>query len=180
MAAATADAPGASEQLVAQPDTSIVFCSRREELKLVLKRTIQTYTKDGEVAETISGKRLKFTDGMLRVPRDPKATVRDEHGNEIPAGEVLKFLEKHHLYGNRMEGFWELEQPAPPVSEQELGNLTDLTIALDVEGLVRLIAEEGDGWARVELLNPAKRALKAARAKLAEQAPPPPPNGDQK
>lgn len=166
-AAATLEKP-----LVGAPEKSAVFMARRGDLKLVLKRKWERKDGEGNVIETIPGEHVKFEDGVLRVPRTGK--LRGEHGEELDAREVLTALLgneqsgqlPHRLLGDRFDGFWLHEEPAPAPTEDERNALAELVIELDVDGIEAFISQEEAGWARDGLLGEARTSLERVRAKV--------------
>lgn len=172
MASATLEKP---DLLVADRETAHVFLARRQELKLVITRRWDRRDQEGNIVETIMGQHVAFTDGVLRVPASGR--MRGEHGEDLDAGEVLTFLRgdpatnrlPHHLFGDRFDGFWEHDEPAPAPSQEETDKLTELGMELDVAGLERFIAQEEERWARPKLLESARGTLERVQVKLAEQ-----------
>jgi hypothetical protein len=165
--AATVERP-----LVGAPEKAAVFMARRADLKLVLKRKWDRKDGEGNVIETIPGEHVKFDAGVLRVPRTGK--LRGEHGEELDAAEVLTALLgdegsgklPHRLLGDRFDGFWLHEEPAPAPTEDERNALAELVIELDVDGIERFIGQEEAGWVREGLLTEARTSLERVRAKV--------------
>jgi hypothetical protein len=161
--------------LVGAPDKTVVFMSRRADLKLVVSRKWERKDGEGNVVETIMGKNVKFENGVLRIPRTGK--VRGELGEDLEAAEVLAFLLgdeengklPHRLLGDRFDGFWLHEEPAPAPSEDERNALAELVIEQDIEGIERFISQEESGWAREGLLTEARTSLERVKAKAAER-----------
>jgi hypothetical protein len=161
--------------MVSAPERAIVFMSRREHLKLVVKRKQELKDGEGNVRETIQGEHLKFEKGVLRIP--PRGRVRGEHGEDLDAKAMLAFLRgdeqtgqlPHPLLGDRFDGFWEHKEPPPLPSTEEREAMAELAIELDAEGLKRYIRQEENGWARSALLEEARASLKRVEDKLAER-----------
>jgi len=168
-AAATLEKP---DQLVGAPDSAVVFLSRRDDLKLVVKRKWDEKDAGGNVIRSHLGEHVKFEAGKLRIPRSGQ--VRGEHGEALDAKAVLTFLlgdeEKgllpHPLLGDRFDGFWLHEEPAPAPTEDERNALAELAIELDADGIERFIAQEEEGWARDALIAEARTSLERVQAKV--------------
>lgn len=166
MSTATAE-PATSDRLVSEPSRTITFCARRDELKLVLIPERVRRNAEGDIVETIPGMRLRFEDGILRIP--PSGQVRGEKGEVLSADEVLKRLEgdpkdpfqfpPHRMLGDREEGFWRLDQPAPAPTEAEIQMLVDLGMERDETAIKRFISQEEAGWGRESLLANARKTL---------------------
>jgi hypothetical protein len=165
----------ATARMVSAPEKDVVFLSRRAELKLVVKRKQELKDSEGNVRETVQGEHVKFENGVLRVP--PHGHMRGEHGEVLEAAEILKYLLgdgeagrlAHPLLGDRFDGFWRHDEPAPSPTTQEREILAELAMELDVEGLRRYISQEESGWARDELLGEARASLERAEEKAAER-----------
>jgi hypothetical protein len=163
-AAATLEKP---DRLVSTPDSTVVFMSRRTDLKLVKLRERARRNAEGDVAEVLPGERVAFRDGVLRVPASGK--MRGEQGEELDAVGVLKWLLAHPMLDDRFEGFWRLEEPAPAPTEAEQATLAALGMELDIDGLEAFIAQEEAGWAREDLLGVARGSLERAKRMAAER-----------
>ena len=170
MPAATAE-----RRMVSAPERDVVFMAYRADLRLVVKRKQEIKDGEGNIRETIQGEHLKFEGGVLRVPARGK--MRGEYGEVLEADEILKYLLgdpenghlAHPLLGDRTEGFWRHEEPAPNPTTEERETLAELAIELDAEGLRRYIDQEEHGWAREALLAEARTSLERVEAKLAER-----------
>jgi hypothetical protein len=164
-----------SDRMVGAPEKAVVFMARRDDLKLVVKRKWDRKDGEGNVIETVPGEHVKFDGGVLRIPAS--GGVRGEHGEALDAKSVLTFLlgdpEKgtlpHPLLGDRFDGFWLHEEPAPAPTEDERNALAELVIELDAAGIERFISEEEAGWAREGLLAEARTSLGRVQAKVAER-----------
>jgi hypothetical protein len=127
----------ASLELVSQPETSIVYMARRSDLRLTLKSRYPLRNPvTGQPEGTTRGIFAGFRDGTLRIPREGKVVLVDTldggESEELDAEFVHEMLQKHRRYGDRSEGFWMLEQPAPPVSPQEIDRLMEAAARWDV------------------------------------------------
>lgn len=170
MPAATTEAPTVDQPLVSQPDTSALFMSIRSELRLVWDAIEIERDERGRDIGRTRGKTLRFRDGVLRVPLDPKAEVILENGETANAGEALAFLLGHRMLSNVQEGFWQVDPTAPPASDQELGTLQDMALALDADGLRAFIDQESTGWHRQQLLDVAEGTLARIESAEAQRA----------
>jgi hypothetical protein len=157
-----------TERMVATRDSTVTFLSRRSELKLVRKPERDQHDMEGNVFNKIPGERLAFRDGQLRVPVGKGVGMAGENGEALDATEILHWLERHRMNGDREEGFWKLEEPAPTPTEDEQNTLANLAMDLDIPGLEWFIAQEQDGWKRSTLLGTARQALERAKEKIAE------------
>jgi hypothetical protein len=151
--------------MVSRPESGVKFQAAREELRLVMRPERKRFDAEGNPIETIEGRHLAFMSHYLTVPAAEK--MRGEKGEDLETAEVLAFLKRHPLYGDREEGFWEHKEAAPAPSAQELEKLTDLAVSGDVEGLRQLVQEERTGWGRKALLEPAEKALETLSAREA-------------
>jgi hypothetical protein len=161
-------------ELVSQPDTSIVYVARRSELRLTLKSRYPLRNPiTGQPEGTTRGIYAGFRDGTLRVPREGKVVLVDTldggESEEIDASVIHEMLQKHRRYGDRSEGFWMLEQPAPPVSPQEIDRLMEAAARWDVETLEAVLEQERAGWGREDLIAAAQRQVERIRAMEAER-----------
>jgi hypothetical protein len=164
----------ASLELVSQPETSIVYMARRSDLRLTMKPRYPvnnpvTGQREGESRGIFCG----FRDGTLRIPREGKIVLMDTlnggESEEIEAAVVHEWLQKHRRYGDRSEGFWMLEQPAPPVSPQEIDRLMEAAARWDVGTLEAVLEQERAGWGRADLIATAERQVERIRAMEAER-----------
>ena len=165
--------------LVSAPSKTITFLARREELKLVLIPERFRRNAEGDVVETIPGMRLKFDGGILRIP--PSGQVKGEKGEVLPAADVLRKLQgdpanpyefpPHPLLGDREEGFWRMDEPAPAPTEAEIQMLVDLGMERDQSALETFITQESAGWNRESLLKNAQSTLNRVRELKAAEEP---------
>lgn len=170
MPAATLEKPPVK---LAKPGKAKVFLSRRSGLRLVVKRAQERKDWEGNVIEQIAGQHLLFEDGKLVVPA--RGEMRGENGEALDVAEVMAFLlgdekrSRHHLLGDRQEGFWLHEEPAPAPSAEERDLLSQLGMDLDVKGLEAFIVEEEAGWDRPALLADARGSLERAERMVTER-----------
>lgn len=148
---ATVTAP----QYVSQPVRSTMFLARRSDLRLVKTPRYPTFGMGGQKTGEQPGQAVQFRDGRLDVPESGKLMLDD--GREGDASEIRDWLLRHPALGNIEEGFWVVDQMAPPVSEADLDML--LENALDGEVLGEIIRQEEQGWQRDALLRPARKQL---------------------
>jgi hypothetical protein len=159
MTAVTAP-PG--DTIVSQPQQLKTYAARRAELVLVMKPERNVHGPGGERVDVTPGIRLQFADGVLRVPLT--GTVQTQQGREIPAEDVLEFLERHRLYGDRFEGFTEIPQAAPPVSEDEMAQIMYAVAMGDLDRLNGVLDAERSGWNRPEIIKGVQQGLETLQA----------------
>ena len=153
-----------TEQLVERP-TKAIYRAGRTDLRLVKKR--RRPIRDPQTSEVIGvteGQVVAFTGGVVEIPLEGVVTLRDsaDAGScELPADEVLKWLDKHRLNGNPYEGFIKVEVAAPAPSQAELERL--MAAAWDEDALVAIIEQERAGWARDAIVRTAEGALSRLR-----------------
>jgi hypothetical protein len=165
-------APTEERTLVSKPEQSALYMSARSGLRLVKRPKLPIRDQTGQEVDQTPGERIDFdSDAVLRVPLDRDADVELPTGVTLKAGEIHDWLQKHKTFGDRFEGFWKVDQPAPPITQQELENVLDLALRLDEDGLVALIEQEQSGYARSDLLEAAKGSLaKLREMKVPEKA----------
>lgn len=164
---AVADPP--ADTIISQPHRIVQFAARRSELVLVHTPTYDVLGAQGQkTGRETEGVRIRFTDGLLKVPEEGFVTT--EQGRKFPAPDLLEWLREHRVNGNRDEGFWEVPKAAPAVSEAELDAVTDAAITADIERLRALLAAEENGWNRGELTRPIQKALARYEQFTAEMA----------
>jgi hypothetical protein len=162
----TAVAAPPGDTIVSQPARLKTYAARRSELILVMKPEYPVRGPSGEQVDLTPGIRVAFSAGLLRVPLKGKVTT--QQGREIPAAEVLEFLDSHRLNGDRHEGFFEVPQAAPPVSEDEMSQIM-LSVAMgDTERLEAVLEAERSGWNRPEIIKGVEQGLSTLRT-MAEQ-----------
>lgn len=160
-------------KMVAQPEPSVTFCSRRDELVVLLANEEPIFGENGRQVGMRPSQRVEFRHGVLRVPRS--GTVKLPRGQKADAAEVLQRLMDHDRLDDKADGFWVLPSDVPAPSEEEQTLVTTLGMDGDVAGLKELISQEEQGFGRPELLGPARAALvrveeAAAAAKAAAEA----------
>lgn len=143
---------------ISKPDTSVVFAARRDGLRLVKTPRYPIFGQGGEKIGERPGQALAFRDGTLKVD---ETGVTLEDGGKLGRDEALSFLREHRLCGNTEEGFTEMAQAAPPVSQEELAALMDAVT--DEDAMVAIIEAERAGWQRPALLEPAEKHLARLR-----------------
>lgn len=151
--------------MVASPPAFKTYVARREELWLTVKRD-KPIMENGERVDFETGQRIGFKDGMLKVPTGKGETFKGARGEELDGPDMIKFLEKHALFGHKEEGFWLLELPAPAPTDSEQGELIRLAEEQDVQGIEAFIALEEDGYHRPDLLKIANDTLERVKARL--------------
>jgi hypothetical protein len=82
-----------------------------------------------------------------------------EKGHEVAAAEILAWLQRHPLNGKHDEGFFEVPQAAPPVSEEETDRIAEFSVMANVEGLQAMLESERAGWNRPALVRPLEKAV---------------------
>ena len=173
MSIATAEKP---EQMVSAPESVVTFCARRSDLTLVKKSGVNENDSKRLLQPQSMPERVSFKNGFLKVPLS--GFVTGANGVKIGAKDLLVFLEgiegdeahpPHPMLGDRLEGFWRLEEPAPTPSTEEHARLSELAQELNVEGLKLFISQEADGWGRAALLEPARQSLERAQRLREEQ-----------
>jgi hypothetical protein len=157
-----------SDMIVSQPEQVRTFFARREELILVMKPERPVRGPSGEQVDLTEGIRLPFQAGTFRVPLT--GYITSQQGRKIPAADVLEFLDRHRLKDDQFEGFSELAQAAPPVSEEELTAITIAVARGDVENLTMILENERNGWNRREIVRAVEQGLHAFEAILQKAA----------
>lgn len=155
---ATVTAP----QLVSTPTKSTLFMCRRSDLRLVKTPRYPQYGIGGQKVGEQPGQAVQFVNGRLDVPEKGKLQLDD--GRTADSQEILSWLTEHPLNGSVEEGFWVVDQLAPPVSEEEINLL--LEHSLDPVMLREIIGQEEQGWARDGLLGPARKQLERCEETL--------------
>jgi hypothetical protein len=153
------------EQLVAPVASTVLFMSRRSDLRLVKVPRYPQFGAGGMKVGEQPGEAVEFREGRLDVPVAGKMELAD--GRKVNAQEIHDWLvgnaerdiPAHRLLGDVEGGFWRVDPVAPPVSEEELNRVTDATLDLDVATLREIMAQEEAGWNRDTLLNVARRQI---------------------
>jgi hypothetical protein len=181
---ATATAAPPEESLVAQPKRTVTFISRRQNLRLVkVPRRHERSSATGEITGETQGQSLQFDVyldpvrkqravdaglnereaqaaaryGRFECPTEGVVTL--EYGLEADAADVFRWLSKHRLNGDGVEGFWRVDPSAPPMSREELDRITKASIRHDVETLAAIVEQERAGWDRQDLIAAAEEAI---------------------
>lgn len=128
---------------------------RRSDLRLVKTPRYPQYGIGGQKVGEQPGQAVQFVNGRLDVPEKGKMELAD--GRTADSQEILAWLQEHPMLSNIEEGFWIVDQMAPPVSEAEMDLM--LENSLDAEMLREIIRQEEQGWAREGLLRPARKQL---------------------
>lgn len=160
----------ATETLVSSPSKSVMFMSRRSELRLVKKPQQPVFGPGGSQVRIEAGETLAFKDGRLDVPTDRPVSL--EAGETAAPDEVLEFLRGHKFLDDLYDGFWEVDPVVPAPSEDEMSTLIAIAQAHDVQKLEAYLEQETAGYARPVLVQAATNALEQARetrAKIAER-----------
>lgn len=152
-----------TEILVAPTDKTVLYMSRRSELRLTKRRRFPVRNPvTGEVEGTTPGEFVAFRDGQVRIEKTGKVTLQDSLDGgeaELDAEDVHKWLMNHRLYGNQLEGFWRVDPTAPPVSQDEMRALMHAALTLDAAMLEEIMRQEREGWGRSQILEEAQEAL---------------------
>lgn len=166
------------ERLVSQPESTLLFMSRRTDLRLVKRPRYPVRDPvSGQVAGSTAGEFVGFRDGQFRCPQEGEFKLADSLDGgeaEVDAAELVEWLKKHRLYMNRQEGFWLVDQTAPPVSQDEMRALMQAAMRLDVPVLERIVEQERAGWGRDAIIVEAEAALDEINRSLAEKTTPAP------
>lgn len=163
---AIADAPADPTTAISRPDRGEIFLAYRQDLRLVMEPRYPRYGAAGQKVGELPGRAVQFRENRFFCPSEGK--VRLDDGREHDAAEVLEWLQSHPMLGNTMDGFWRVEQSAPPVSDDELQALLDAAMRLDVAGLEAIVREERAGWNRSIIVDRGESALEQMRAALSQ------------
>lgn len=155
------------EPRISKPAKVAMFAARREDLRLIKVPRYPVRDAGGRQVSESLGEAVQFRRGVLEVPTDGGLALED--GREIAGSDLIPWLEKHRLFGNREEGFFKVEVAAPAPSEEEMQALMNAAIALDEDKLQAIVVEEEAGWARDAILNVAREGVERIRA-FKEQA----------
>jgi hypothetical protein len=174
MATDTIEAP---EQIVAKRDTTILFMSRRSGLRLTwASRYPLRDPVSGQPSGFTKGRYIGFRDGVFRCPAEGPVTLVDTlDGGEAEiedATELVAWLGKHRLNGNKEEGFWRVDTLAPAPTREELQALMDAVQDFDEDRMQLILDQERAGWERADIIETAEKALarlREVRAQVAEQ-----------
>lgn len=157
----TAVASPPADSIVSQPAREKSYAARRGELKLVHTQEYPIYGPGGRQIGMEPGIRIKFTDGVLRIPLQGKITT--EQGREIDAAPIVAWLDSHRLNGNREEGFFEVPQAAPPVTDAELDAIMEAGYTHNMDALEAILQSEQAGWGRTQIVQAVEKALTRIR-----------------
>lgn len=155
---ATMEAPTDAEQLVAERPTSVLFFSRRRQLRCVAVPKEPIYGPSGRKQGETKGKVIEFRE------------AGDVGRFETDDPEEIAFLRNHVLFGNPNEGLWEVVQTAPPVGQDELAAAMEAVTSFDLDRLRAMHAQESEGWAREALLAPLGQSIERIEQLYAEKA----------
>lgn len=172
----------AVQELVSAPAKVAQYAARRSELRLVKQGVYPIYGPGGQKVGDKPGETVEFRNGLLTIDLTQDETSIAA-GRSIPTEELVEWLERHRLLGDREEGFFKVEVAAPAVSQDEMDRLLQAAVALDTDTLTAIIEAEEQGWARDAILEPARRAqasVQELHEKAAEEQPEPPKSGPKK
>lgn len=159
------------EPVISKPETTDLFMSLRDELRLVRVPRYPIHGAAGQKVGEQPGQAVTFKESVLRIPRE--GTILLEDGRAADAAEIREWLLNHRLFGDHREGFWLVDQKAPAPSRDELDQLMRAAMHLDDELLERILEEERAGWGRADIVETAENALeqiRSVKAAAAEQA----------
>lgn len=149
--------------LVAEPPKEVLFWAKRDSLRLTMvARYPERDPVSGQMTGQSKGRFVAFRDFKCYVPQSGKVKLVDSLNGgeaEMDAAEVVDWLKSHRLFGDRQEGFWLHEEPAPVVSAEEQQRVSDAATEHDVETLEAMLKAEQAGWAREEFLGTIRHAV---------------------
>lgn len=157
----TATATLPADSIVSQPAREKTYAARRDTLTLVHTPEYPIFGPGGRQVGIEPGIRIQFTDGMLRVPLSGKITTAQ--GRQIDAAPIIEWLDGHRLNGDGYEGFFEVAQAAPPVSEDEMNGIMRMAALHDMDGLQALLDTERSGWNRRSIVRAVETNLATIR-----------------
>jgi hypothetical protein len=163
----------AVQELVSAPAKVAQYAARRSELRLVKVGVYPIYGPGGQKVGDKPGETVEFRNGLLTVDLTQDETAIAA-GRSVPTEELVEWLERHRLLGDREEGFFKVEIAAPAISDAEMGALMDAAVNLDTDKLQAILEAEQQGWQREAIINNATRSLasiEALHAKAAEEQP---------
>lgn len=181
MSTATAD-PEVREMLVQQPEASVLFISKRSELRLVKEgRYPVVIPTTGQRIGMTSGVVISFApNGEFRCPQSGKVKVMDpggageatldandtvnERGEKVQG--LLNWLQDHLRCGDPNEGFYRVDPKAPPIGQRENEAIVNAATEGDIETLEAIIAQERAGWNREPVIAIAQGAVDRINALL--------------
>jgi hypothetical protein len=109
----------------------------------------------GQPTGQTMGRFVAFKDFKFALPPSGKVTLVDSLNGgeaEMEAAEVIEWRKRHRLLGDREEGFWLHEEPAPAVSGEEQQNASRAAMHHDVGTLEKMLEQERAGWARPDFI----------------------------
>lgn len=151
-----------AQDLVSKPEDNVLYMSRRSELRLTHTPRYPILGPGGQKVGEGKGVALGFRDGTARLPKTGEVILKDSlDGGEsrMPAEEAHKWLREHRLFGDQEEGFWEVVQPAPPISEEEQERMLTAALGLDSETLQGMADQERAGWGREQIIRQCEEAV---------------------
>jgi hypothetical protein len=160
------------ERLVSAPEKRLLFMSRRSDLRMFKRASYAVRDPNsGEVVDRTQAQVVAFVDGQFRC--EPSGTVTltdtlDAGIAEVDGEELVSWLLKHRLYGDKHEGFWRVDPTAPPVSKDEMKGLLRAAQRFDVDALERALADERAGWNREDVIETIESTLADTREVIAE------------
>jgi hypothetical protein len=146
----------------------VIFAARREDLRLTKVPRYPVYGASGQKVSESVGEVVCFRAGRLEVPLEGEITLED--GRPADAAEIVQWLEKHRLYGDREEGFFKVELAAPAPTQDEMQALVDAAMELNVDRLREILRQEEEGWQREAILRVARGGVEKIEAALAAHA----------
>ena len=161
--------PTEVEMLVQQPEASVLFISRRDELRLVKegRYPIMVPNTGQRLGET-RGVTVSFAPrGEFRCPESGEVKVMDPGGAgeaTLDAAELLQWLESHRRCGDPNEGFYRVDPTAPPLGQEEQERLMQAATEWDVETLQAILEQERAGWNREQVVRSAAGAIERIEA----------------
>lgn len=164
----TATATPETEQLVAPRETSVLFMSRRSNLRLVKTPIYPQYGPGGGKVGDLKGETVEFTDGTFRCPPQGEIVLAD--GRKADAAEILAWLESHMRLKDTEDGFWRVDPSAPAPTPAEIDAIVSAATEFDEDRLAAIVEQERAGWAREAILDPAERGLERMREIKAKAA----------
>lgn len=151
-----------TDSIVSQPAREKTYASRRAELVLVHTQEYPILGPGNRPVGMEPGVRIKFADGTLRVPLSGK--ILTQQGREIDAAPIIEWLDSHRLNGDQYEGFFEVPQAAPPVTDSELDAIMEAGYTHDMDRLEAILQSEQQGWGRTQIVSAVEKALSRIRA----------------
>jgi hypothetical protein len=111
--------------------------------------------------KTVVTNKADYEQGLVRFDRGFLETREGEDLKPNPdTGEpedLVTFLERQESFNDL---FHRIEDPAPPVSSEEMSRIMELVAANDRQGLAEVYQAEVDGHQRPEVLGPIEKLVK--------------------